>query len=205
MAERHGEMRRGRHSREADIWVAMIQRCTNSNCESYPNYGGRGITICDRWLGEEGLANFIADMGRKPSGCSLDRINNDGPYSPENCRWSTRQEQQRNRRVNHNVTINGETHCLTEWAEIKGISVRTLFKRIHGLGWSEERAITEPICRHRSNKIITVGEQSMSVSEWSKVTGIPESTLRSRLSCGWNAERAVSTPLSNTGPKRNAA
>lgn len=145
MPLRHGEMRRGKHSKEADIRISMIQRCTNPACESYPIYGGRGISVCERWLGENGLENFIADMGRKPEGCSLDRIDNDGPYSPENCRWATRKEQQRNRRVNHYVTIDGVTRCVTEWAEIYKISVRTVQKRMNVFGLDDVKAITEPV------------------------------------------------------------
>src|SRR4051812_15448983 len=80
-----------------NTWNGMIQRCRNENAGSYKRYGGRGITICDRWIGENGLINFIKDMGVKPEGCTLDRINNDGNYDPGNCRWATHHEQNTNK------------------------------------------------------------------------------------------------------------
>lgn len=93
----HGEAKRGLCSTEYNSWAAMIQRCLNKNRKKYPNYGGRGIKVCDRW--RLSFIDFLADMGRKPSPKhSLDRINNDGNYEPGNCKWSTNKEQSNNRR-----------------------------------------------------------------------------------------------------------
>jgi hypothetical protein len=84
---------------EGRVWGNMQQRCTNPNHPRYADYGGRGITVCERWSGQRGLHKFIKDMGFKPIGKTLDRVNNDKGYSKENCRWATEQEQQLNKRL----------------------------------------------------------------------------------------------------------
>lgn len=130
-------------------WYAMISRCHKPKDARYADYGGRGITVCERWLVFD---NFLADMG--PScrpGLSLDRIDNDKGYSPENCRWATTKQQQNNMRGNHRITANGETHTLVEWAGIIGCSVATIHNRLR-MGWDETRAVTTPNRNHRNRE-----------------------------------------------------
>lgn len=107
-----------------NVWRNMIKRCTDTTDEQYYSYGGRGITVCDRWLS---YWNFAADMGERPSEDSvIDRINNNKGYSKENCRWTTHHINNRNKRNNVWITYDGETFCLTDWANILGVSVPSI-------------------------------------------------------------------------------
>jgi len=125
------------------VYLGMIRRCYRTKEPGYPNYGGRGISICERWRGKDGFKNFLADMGEKPDGLSIDRIDNDGNYEPSNCRWATRTQQARNCRSNRRYTFNGESLCVPEWAERLGMKADTIYCRLK-IGWSIEKALTAP-------------------------------------------------------------
>ncbi len=132
----HGQSR----TAEYRIWCLMRSRCGDETNEDYPGYGGRGIKVCSEWQGS--YERFIADVGKRPRpGMSINRIDNDGNYEPGNVCWSTQKEQCRNKRSNHMLTHNGETMCLSAWAERGGIDQRLLWKRIKR-GWSLARALT---------------------------------------------------------------
>ena len=108
----------------------MCQRCSNMQNRAYGNYGGRGIKVCDRWLGEHGFENFLADMGERPSKeYSIDRIDVNGNYEPSNCRWATRVQQANNTRKNVWLTHNGETHTLSEWCDIMKFDKKKAHRR----------------------------------------------------------------------------
>lgn len=128
------------------IWDSMRQRCNNKNCRAYHNYGGRGIKICDEWNDfanfKEWAINSGYDNTAKRGTCTLDRINVNENYSPENCRWNTMKEQSNNKRNTIYMTVNNETHSLLEWASITGIKYDTLWKRYKKYGWSPERVVS---------------------------------------------------------------
>jgi hypothetical protein len=138
----HGQSKVGFTTSIYTCWQHMIQRCYNPNNKGYKNYGGRGIKVCERWHKFE---NFFADMGDMPNGMFLDRKDNNGDYTPENCRWATRKEQQNNTRRNVWKDLNGEKRTLTQWAEHLGINVNTLRSRLKQLNWSIERLFTTPV------------------------------------------------------------
>lgn len=120
-------------------WKNMKARCFNKARAGYKDYGGRGITVCERWLVFE---NFFADMGDCPDGKSLDRIDNNGNYGPENCRWATRLEQSHNSSRPTLLTYDGETKNLSEWSKQLGINCTTLLERLDN--WPLERALSTP-------------------------------------------------------------
>lgn len=123
----------------------IIARCNNPKSKDYTDYGGRGIRVCKRWVAS--LDNFIADMGEAPLGQSIDRIDNDGDYEPNNCRWAGATEQANNRRGNQFLTFNGETLTYSQWAREIGLKRGTLRSRIVVSGWSIEKALTTPVGR----------------------------------------------------------
>lgn len=138
---RHGYARKGQVRPEYRAWQHMLRRCTDTENPSYPAYGGRGIRVCERWRSFE---NFLSDMGPRPAGCSLDRINNDGNYEPSNCRWATIEVQMNNTRTNVFVSAFGERLTIAQWSRRVGISRLLLRERIVRGGWPPELALSTP-------------------------------------------------------------
>jgi hypothetical protein len=119
----------------------MKTRCNNPNFVGHKDYGGRGITYCDRW---EDFVSFFEDMGERPEGTSLDRIDNNGNYEPGNCRWATQVVQHNNKRSNQRITVNGFTRTAAHWARLLGVDRHVVLERLK-LGWPEELAVTTPL------------------------------------------------------------
>lgn len=124
-----------------ESWRQMKGRCLNEKHEAYPDYGGRGITVCDRWMD---FANFYADMGAKPKRKSLDRIDNNGNYEPGNCRWTNFVTQNNNRRSSRFLTIDGKTKTVTEWIRKSGLPRHVVWNRLR-TGWEPKDAISVPL------------------------------------------------------------
>lgn len=134
---------------EYGIWASILQRCNNPNVRSYKDYGGRGIRVCERWRKFE---NFLQDMGYRPSPKhSIGRKDNAKEYSPANCQWETRKEQQRNTRQNRLITYKGETLPLIEWTERVGLAYWLVHGRL-SRGWSIEDALTKPVEHRKTRK-----------------------------------------------------
>lgn len=137
---RHAHSRLGHVSRTYTCWANMMQRCTNPKFTFFKNYGGRGIRVCERW---KTFDNFLSDMGEKPEGLTLERINNDGHYEPTNCKWASRTEQGRNRRTNKAYEFNGKPMSIRNIEREAGVSRGLYGYRLRN-GWTFEQAISEP-------------------------------------------------------------
>jgi len=125
-------------SKSYESWSGMMKRCYNENQKHYYRYGGRGILVCERWHDFE---LFLSDMGERPEGMSIERIDNDGIYERQNCKWATPEEQARNRRSNVLISVNGEQKCAKDWAAQYGIKPSIVYNRIRR-GWDGIRALT---------------------------------------------------------------
>lgn len=146
---KHGHARNNKPTRTWRAWCDMKRRCENRNRADYRLYGGRGITVCDRWKVFE---NFLADMGEKPEGRTLGRINNNGNYEPGNCRWETAFEQGGNKRNNHLVSVSGITRTVSAWARLLPADPDAIFTRIRR-GWSGREAVTIPLGGRRMCRV----------------------------------------------------
>lgn len=142
-----------RHTRLYRIWSDMKTRCNNPNRPKYTRYGGRGITICNKWMSDfQAFYDWSMANGYRDD-LSIDRIDNDGNYCPENCRWITMREQASNKSTNHFITYEGQTLTMAEWARRTGISREVLKDRICRYGWELERALTTPVRKHKTYEV----------------------------------------------------
>lgn len=182
-----------RHEKEYRIWKNLKSRCYSPSL-SDKNYQKRKIQVCDRWINS--YENFLTDMGKCPENHSLDRINNNGDYSPENCRWADHKTQASNRgSFNILYTYKGETKVLKEWARTLGIKYTTLYNRLFRDNLAFEEAISF------SKDLLEYKGERKSAIEWSQITGIPVSNIYDRKSKGWEIERIFTTPVKKSSVK----
>lgn len=142
----------GKGTKLYEIWCSMKARCYNPNLKVYRHYGGRGISVCEEWLHDFVPFEKWAVANGYKEDLSLDRIDNNKGYSPDNCRWATRVQQANNQRTTIKIAYNGETKTLHEWAVVLGIKPATLYYRIYKLGWSLERAFSESVSLDRYHR-----------------------------------------------------
>ena len=168
------------------IYHGMKKRCYNENCKRYKDYGGRGIKVCSEWL--ETFDNF-ADWAYRngyEENLTIDRIDNDKDYAPDNCRWATNKQQCNNTRRNIKIEYKGETKTISEWCEHLGLNYYTVQKRLKN-GWSVQRALEEkPMTENSFSKIC-------------RQHNIGVATAYSRIKAGWNLEEALNTPTKGRG------
>ncbi|HEX9639809.1 MAG TPA: hypothetical protein VGB13_00690, partial [Candidatus Krumholzibacteria bacterium] len=183
---KHGATSRDGKSREYHSWDAMRSRCYRRTDPVFKWYGRRGIKVCARW--RDNFSAFLEDMGPRPVGTSLDRIDNEGNYTPSNCRWATHAEQSRNKRSQRLLTVNGETKCIQDWAKEAGLYWSTIDSRL-SRGWSPEDAVSKT--KRRKRRLIRHRGQVKTVTEWARHFGIKVPTLHWRLNHGVPFEQAI--------------
>lgn len=189
-------------TKEYVCYHAMKQRCYNPNVKAYYRYGGRGIIVCDRWL--ESFENFLEDMGLKPTtNHTLERVDFDGNYCKENCVWVEAEKQQTNTSFNIKIEIGGITKCASEWAREKGINRHCVQSRLRK-GMSPILAVTQPSDTNHYKPepiMITCRGKTMTLTQWSKKTGLAKSTIWNRIfRDGMSQEEAILKP--STRPKK---
>ncbi len=178
-------------SRIYKVWTGMKQRCDNKNNVAYKNYGGRGISYDKSW---EKFTKFYADMGDPPKGLTIDRIDNNGNYCKENCRWVSKKVQQNNMRTTIFLVMGGVRLSIHDWADKIGIDYEVLHGRHYKLGWSDKRTLTEKV--RLKNKLFLYKGKEYRIGELAKMVGLNTSTLSMRMSKqGWTLERAMKTKV----------
>lgn len=160
---------------EFSVWTDIQSRCHNPNATSFPDYGGRGIVVCERW--RQSFESFLSDMGARPSGRhSIERSNVNGNYEPGNCRWATAKEQGRNKRNNRLITIDGRTQTMSAWAEECGLNDSTILLRIKA-----GRSGAALIAPSKMEGCVEFNGVKDTYGGWAKRTGLKPSTIAMRL------------------------
>ena len=196
------------------VWKNIVNRCCRKSHHNYNWYGAKGITLCDEWRNSpESFIRWCVSNGYK-EGLQIDRIDNSKGYSPCNCRFVSRNENQRNTSANLRIAFAGETHTLVEWCEKLGRPYDLIYGRIRK-GWTVEKAFLEPVNisqrrilnrdssgRASGIKISYNGEEHTCL-EWSRIIGVPWWTISNRVKLGWEVERIFNTPVRKKEKTKN--
>lgn len=180
---------------EYKAWSSMKGRCYRPSCAMYYRYGGRGITVCVKWLNS--FNSFVADVGKRPLGnYSLGRKDNDKPYEPGNVRWETPHEQSVNKCNTRRITYKGRTMAASEWATITGISAVVISHRITKRQWPVEKALTAPMAATSNARSLVFRGATRTLQEWARIVGLKPNTLLYRIDrIGMSIEDALTVPL----------
>lgn len=176
------------------IYYGMKHRCYNSNNEYFSQYGGKGIKICDEWLNDFVAFYTWAINNGYSDDLTIDRIDNNGNYCPENCRWADVKTQVNNSSKVRYITYCGKTHTLTKWSEISGIDYHKMASALN-YGWSFEDIMAGKLHELGNPIYIEYGGERHNLREWSQIIGIPYSALKARRTRGWSVEAMLTTPL----------
>lgn len=176
------------------IWRGIKDRCLNPNNKHFDRYGGRGITICDDWINNfQAFYDWSIENGFK-EGLTIDRIDNDGNYEPNNCRWVDYYVQANNRSNNHLITVDDETHTLSEWSRITGLDVHTISSRL-SRGCSKEEIFNTNYKKVEKLKLYLYKGKFFTVKEIAEMSGLNADTIFRRMRKGMSIEEAVEKPL----------
>lgn len=175
----------------------MNQRCHNEKQVAFERYGGRSIAVCERW--QNSFVTFLEDMGERPEGMSLDRIDNNGDYCPENCRWATPVEQANNTRKTRRVVVDGEVRLARDVARENGVTPQSIGQRINK-GWSLEQAVG--LVDHYDPRAVTIDGETMTMAGWATKLGITRQAMEQRIRNGWDIKEALTTPKVDFSQRR---
>lgn len=179
------------------VWWGMMQRCYNPKHHNYAQYGGRGISVCNSWQKVESFISWAHEThDSEIHQTTLDRIDNNKGYTPENCRWATPKAQSNNRRNTKVFTISGVTKPLSEWCDEYGMPLSVVGSRVRVMGWDIIKALTTPVTHfNERGATVEINGEIKTIKDWCEQFGIQRSTVYGRVRKGMTLIEAIITPV----------